>query len=135
MSAPMTRAPLTLSAQMSHARLAVAGQMGHARLAVAGPASNATLPAPGPMTKAELLALFPGVGFETEQARGRFLSALRLRDALLLPARLIARLRAWNARRATALALMSLPEDMLRDIGLTRGEIARVADESAARPA
>lgn len=87
-----------------------------------------------PMTKAELFTLFPAGRAETEQARGRFLSALRLGQALALPATLLARLAAWNTRRRTAAALESLPEAMLRDIGLTRGEIERIAEESALRP-
>lgn len=89
-----------------------------------------------PMTKADLFALFPAGGsLETEQARGRFLSALRLGQALALPAALLARVQAWNTRRRTALALEALPEGMLRDIGLTRAEIDRAADEAAGRKA
>lgn len=91
---------------------------------------------PAPMTKAELFTLLPPNGsLETEQARGRFLAALRLGEALRLPARLIAALRTWRVRRATTLALEALPEAVLRDIGLTRAEIARIAEEAAQRAA
>ncbi len=87
-----------------------------------------------PMTKADLFTLFPANGsLETEQARGRFLAALRLGQALALPGALLARFHAWNTRRRTALALEALPEGMLRDIGLTRTEIDRVAEEAASR--
>jgi uncharacterized protein YjiS (DUF1127 family) len=87
-----------------------------------------------PMTKAELFTLFPANGsHETEEARGRFLSALRLGQALALPGRLLAQFKAWNTRRQTMLALETLPDGMLRDIGLTRTEIAHVADAASAR--
>lgn len=87
-----------------------------------------------PMTKADLLTLFPANGsLETEQARGRFQSALRLGQALALPAMLLARFHAWNARRDTARALEALPDGMLRDIGLTRAEVDRAAEEAAGR--
>lgn len=89
-----------------------------------------------PMTKADLFTLFPANGgLETEQARGRFVAALRLGQALALPATLLARLQAWNTRRRTALALEALPDAMLRDIGLSRAEIDRVAAQATARKA
>lgn len=87
-----------------------------------------------PMTKAELFTLLPANGrHETEEARGRFLAALRLGQALALPGRLLAGIRAWNTRRQTMLALEGLPDDMLRDIGLTRTEITAVADAASVR--
>lgn len=88
-----------------------------------------------PMTKADLFDLFPNTGsLETEQARGRFVAALRLGQALALPARLLARVQAWTIRRRTAQALDALHDGMLRDIGLTRAEIDGVAEAAATRP-
>jgi len=84
------------------------------------------------MTKSELFAMFPANGrSETEQARGLFLAALRLRDALF-PAGLLERLVVWQTRRRTAAALAALPESTLRDIGLARGDIDRIAAVNAA---
>ena len=92
---------------------------------------------PALMTRTELFSLFPAKGnAETEAARGQFLAALRFADAIL-PRRTLARLRAWNQRRGTAAALEALPDAMLRDIGLARGEIRHFVESAAteAQPA
>lgn len=87
------------------------------------------------MTKTELFDLLPASGnAETEQARGRFLAALRLAEALT-PSAIIHSFVAWRERRRTAAALASLPDAVLRDIGLTRTEIARAAEAAVTRPA
>lgn len=90
---------------------------------------------PAPMTKAELFTLLPPNGsLETEQARGLFLAALRLRDALL-PASLLAAVGRWFERQRTVESLEALPDAMLRDVGLTRSEIDRAAEDAARIPA
>ncbi len=92
---------------------------------------------PASMTKADVFALFPANrNAETERARGQFLAALRLRDALLAVG-LRQRLAAWQERRRTARALAALPDAMLRDIGVTRAEIDHAAMAATAphRPA
>jgi uncharacterized protein YjiS (DUF1127 family) len=70
---------------------------------------------------------------ETEQARGLFLSVLRLRDGLdaLGITRLFARLAANRERRSAAAELYALSDRELADIGLTRSEIDRTLDETA----
>jgi uncharacterized protein YjiS (DUF1127 family) len=86
------------------------------------------------MTKAELFTLLPPNGsLETEEARGRFAAALRLRDALL-PAGLFAAVGRWFERQRTVESLEALPDAVLRDIGLTRSEIDRAAEEAAITP-
>ena len=85
------------------------------------------------MTKTELLTLFPAGGTaETEQARGRFLSALRLAEALT-PTALLARLAGWREHRRTTAALAALPDAVLRDIGLTRAGIGQAAADAVQR--
>lgn len=87
---------------------------------------------PASMTKADVFALFPANGnAETDRARGLFLAALRLRDALLAVG-LRQRLAAWQERRRTARALEALPDAMLRDIGVTRAEIEHAATAATA---
>jgi uncharacterized protein YjiS (DUF1127 family) len=107
-----------------------------------GPA-NRTLPNMHPrITETELALLLPtGASPETERARGLLLAALRLRDAFEatgLPrvlARVGGRLAEWNLRRRTVAELEALTDRDLADIGLTRGDIDRLAEGAdAAEP-
>jgi uncharacterized protein YjiS (DUF1127 family) len=85
------------------------------------------------ITAADLNRLLstPARTAETEQARGLFLSALRLRDGLeaLGVTSLFARLADWRERRQAAAELYALSDRELADIGLTRSEIDRALDE------
>ena len=89
-------------------------------------------------TKSELHQLMSGArGPDVEQAEGRFLAALRARDAVLALGHLLARaaapLAGWSARRKATAELNALSDRDLADMGLTRGDIAYVASGAAAR--
>ncbi len=88
-------------------------------------------------TKSDLHRLMASAhGPDVAQAEGRFLSALRARDAILALGRLIAEpLAGWTARRQAAAELNALTDRDLADIGLTRGEIEHVASGAVTREA
>jgi uncharacterized protein YjiS (DUF1127 family) len=85
------------------------------------------------ITKDELFSLLPANGSaETERARGQFLAAVRLYDALLRVT-FLDRIIAWQRRRSTVATLEALPDAVLRDIGLHRVEIDHIAAAAAQR--
>lgn len=93
------------------------------------------------ITKAELARLLPEPrSLDDERARGVFLAALRARDAVLatgLPrlfARIWRRLADWYLTERTVAELQALTDRELADIGLTRGDIRRVAAGIAETP-
>lgn len=88
-------------------------------------------------TKSDLHRLMASAhGPDVAQAEGRFLSALRARDAILALGRLIAEpLAGWTARRQATAELNALTDRDLADIGLTRGEIEHVASGAVMRAA
>ncbi|WP_204623441.1 DUF1127 domain-containing protein [Crenalkalicoccus roseus] len=98
------------------------------------------------ITKAELARLLPRLhGLDAGRPENLFLAVLRLQDALLAAmdavAGLARRLGAWYRRQCTIAELSALSDRELADIGLSRFDIARLAEaaeeppERSARPA